>query len=96
MSIETRPEIDLKGFKSGDLTIVCQTDDYVVPGTRRRVVKWLATCECGGERTLSTSQVRGSRQVTQCRKCIGNPGAKATKNRGSEFLSPAVSWGIPK
>jgi hypothetical protein len=60
--------IDLTGQRFGRLLVIRRTDDYVVPSTGKRCVRWLCRCDCGTTLHVTATQLKrdGPKATRSC------------------------------
>lgn len=102
---------DLTGQKFGQLTVLCQTEDYIDPQGKHKA-KWHCNCDCGNEVDVVGHRLKGGK-TTSCgcykKQRIGTGSKKYNQykiiddviiiytNKGEEILVDTESfYNIPK
>ena len=71
---------DLTGQKFGMLTIKYRVDDYIKPDGRR-ITKWHCSCDCGGEKDITSDSLKRKNTIPSC-GCLTHKN-RVEKNRES-------------
>lgn len=58
-------EKDLSGMKFGRLTVIFQTEDYIIPSSKKHYARWHCVCDCGNECDVTGTHLK-SGHSTSC------------------------------